>query len=179
MEVALEGPQWYALRTHMGFEDTIAKNLMQSVESLDLKDQILDVVVPKEKQVRVKGGQKSERTERIYPGFVLINMVMNEQTRMLVLNSEHINGFVGSRTHAEPLSKEEIEIMFERMNRDTVKHETDIEEGDPVRITEGPFANLEGKVGEVDPERGQVTVFVPMFGRETPVRLDLFQIRRL
>ncbi len=170
---------WYAIRVHSGFEFAVQKIISQAVESLELKDRIFDVVVPVEKRIKVKSGKRTEKEEKIYPGFVLINMIVDNQTWYVVNNTEHVTGFVGSRTQAEPLSNEEVESIFNRMTPTTVTHEVDFEIGDTVKITEGPFINIDGKIDKIDTERGQVIVLVQIFGRDTPVSLDLFHIKRV
>ena len=169
--------EWYAVRVRMGFEQAVCRTLTQVVDSLGLKEKILDVVVPMEKQIKVRGGKRIEKMERIYPGFIIVHMIIDDQTWFAVNNVEHVTGFVGSRTRAEPISKEEVETIFQRMKQDNTKHEIDVRVGDPIRIVDGPFSDLAGKVKELAPEKGQVTVLISMFGRETPVTLDLYQIR--
>ena len=170
---------WYALRVHLGFEYAVAKTIENTVQSLNLKDKIIQVIVPTEKQIKIKGGKRTEKVERIFPGFVILNMVMDPKVVYVIKNIEHVTDFVGSREHAEPLAQEEIDIMFARMKDKVVTTETDLDVGDTVRISEGPFANMDGKISKIDTERGQATVLVNMFGRETPVKLDLFQIKRV
>ncbi len=172
--------EWYAVRVHMGFEEQVCRTIQQTIDSLGLKDTIFQVIVPTEKQVKIKGGKRREHRERIFPGFILINMFLEDKARQAVCGIEHVTGFAGSRSHAEPLSHEEIETIFGRMSESSVTYnKSDIEMGDTVKITDGPFADLDGQVSELDPERGQITVLIPMFGRETPVRLDLVQVRRI
>jgi len=152
-------------------------SVMQTIESLGLEDKIFEVVIPTEKQIRIKGGRRTEKEERIYPGYILVHMIIDDQTWYAINNIEYSSGFLGSRTHAESLSQEEVDVIKERMRGDTVKHDTDLKVGDSVKIIDGPFSDLDGKISEVDVDRGQATVLIPMFGRETPVKLDLFQIR--
>lgn len=170
-------PKWYVVKVHSGFEQVVKMSIMQTIESLGLEDKIFEVVIPTEKQVRIKGGRRTEKEERIYPGYILVYMVIDDQTWYAINNIEYSSGFLGSRTHAESLSKEEVDVIKERMRGDTVRHETDLKVGDAVKIIDGPFSDLDGKVSEVDVDKGQATVLIPMFGRETPVKLDLFQIR--
>ena len=170
-------PKWYVVKVHSGFEQVVRMSIMQTIESLGLEDKIFEVVIPTEKQVRIKGGRRTEKEERIYPGYILVYMIIDDQTWYAINNIEYSSGFLGSRTHAESLSQEEVDVIKERMRGDTVRHETDLAVGDAVKITDGPFSDLDGKISEVDVDKGQVTVLIPMFGRETPVKLDLFQIR--
>lgn len=168
---------WYVVKVHSGFEEAVKSSIAQVVELMDLQEKVREILIPTEKQVRVKGGKRTEKQERIYPGYILVRMVMEEQTWYAINNIEHVSGFLGSRSHAESLSDEEVDAIKARMLSDKVRHETDLKVGDAIKIVDGPFADLDGKVGEVDVDKGQVTVLVPMFGRETPVKLDLFQIR--
>ena len=168
---------WYVVKVHSGFEQVVKMSIMQTIESLGLEDKIFEVIIPTEKQLRIKGGRRTEKEERIYPGYILVHMIIDDQTWYAINNIEYSSGFLGSRTHAESLSEEEVDAIKKRMKGDTVRHETDLKVGDAVKIIDGPFSDLDGKIGEVDIDKGQAVVLIPMFGRETPVKLDLFQIR--
>ena len=170
-------PKWYVVKVHSGFEQVVKMSVMQAIESLGLEDRIFEVLIPTEKQVRIRGGRRTEKEERIYPGYILIHMVIDDQTWYAINNIEYSSGFLGSRAHAESLSQEEVDAIRERMRGDMVRHETDLKVGDAVKIIDGPFSDLDGKVSEVDVDKGQAVVLIPMFGRETPVKLDLFQVR--
>ena len=168
---------WYVVKAHSGFEKAVKDSIFQAAESLSLQDDIKEVIIPTEKQVRIKSGKRQEKEERIYPGYILVRMVLNDQAWYAINNVEHVSGFLGSRSHAESLSEEEVTAIKARMRGDSVHHESDIKVGDAVRIAEGPFSDLDGKVGDIDVDKGQATVLIPMFGRETPVKIDLFQLR--
>lgn len=170
---------WYAVHTYAGYENAVQRNLKQRIESLGMENKIFDVVVPTEKKIRVKAGKRIEEEEKIYPGYVLVDMIVDDESWYVVRNTPRVTGFVGSGTQPVPLSPEESEHLFKRMNAGTVKHDIDLAKGDTVIIADGPFKELEGKVGEVDEERGKVRVLVPMFGRETPVELDFLQVKRI
>lgn len=170
---------WYAVHTYAGYENAVQRNLKQRIESLGMENKIFDVVVPTEKKIRVKAGKRIEEEEKIYPGYVLVDMIVDDESWYVVRNTPRVTGFVGSGTQPVPLSSEESEHLFKRMNAGTVKHDIDLAKGDTVIIADGPFKELEGKVGEVDEERGKVRVLVPMFGRETPVELDFLQVKRI
>ena len=174
--------EWYAVRVHSGFEMHVSKALNQAIDSLGLKDKILEILVPTEKKVRLKGGKRVEFEERIYPGFVLINMIVDKETWAVVHNTEHVTGFAGSRTQAEPLSQEEMDNIRSRMNSDVVKHEMDVAVGMIIRIIDGPFKGQEGRVSEIDTKNGQAVVEIGMFGQQAStmrLKLDLFQIEGL
>ena len=170
---------WYAIHTYSGYENAVARNLKQRIDSLNMNDKIFDVVVPTEKKIRVKGGKRVTEEERVYPGYVLVNMIVDDDSWYVVRNTPRVTGFVGSGTQPVPLSQEEYESLMKRMTDDTPKHKVDLSLDDIVMITDGPFKELEGKIGEIDEERGKVKVLVSMFGRETPVELDFLQVKKI
>jgi len=170
---------WYAIHTYAGYEKAVQRNLKQRIESMGMEDKIFDVVVPTEKKIKIKGGKRVEEEEKIYPGYLLVDMVVDENSWYVVRNTPRVTGFVGSGVQPVPLEQAEIDTLFKRMHSDTVKHKIDLGVDDAVVVVDGPFKELEGKVGEVDEERGKVKVLVPMFGRETPVELDFLQVRRI
>jgi transcriptional antiterminator NusG len=172
-----EGRNWYAIHTYAGYENAVARNLKQRIDSLNMNDKIFEVIVPIEKKIKIKGGKRIEEEEKIYPGYVLVDMAVTDDSWYVVRNTPRVTGFVGSGVYPVPLSKEEIDNIFSRMNANTVKHNSGLSVDDAVVITDGPFKDLEGKVSEVDNERGKVKVLVLMFGRETSVELDMLQIR--
>lgn len=174
-----EGRNWYAIHTYAGYENAVARNLKQRIESLGMEDRIFNVLVPTEKKIKIKGGKRVEEEEKIYPGYVLVDMVVTDDSWYVVRNTPRVTGFVGSGVFPVPLDKKEVDVLFGRMNSGTVKHNIDAEVDDAVIITDGPFKDLEGKVGEVDTERGKVKVLVSMFGRETPVELDFLQVKKI
>jgi len=170
---------WYAIHTYSGYENAVVRNLKQRIESLGMEDKIFDVVVPKEKKIKMKAGKRVEVEEEIYPGYVLVEMIYDPDSWYVVRNTPRVTGFVGSGVVPVPLDEKEINSLFGRMGAKTIKHTIDLSVGESVIITDGPFKELEGKVGEVDEERGRVKVMVPMFGRETPVELDFLQIKKI
>ncbi len=174
-----DGRNWYAIHTYAGYENAVARNLKQRIDSLNMNDRIFDVIVPVEKKIKVKGGKRVEEEEKIYPGYVLVDMIVTDDSWYVVRNTPRVTGFVGSGVFPVPLSKEEADNIFSRMSNATVKHNITVEVDDAVVITDGPFKDLEGKVSEIDGERGKVKVLVLMFGRETSVELDMLQIRRI
>lgn len=171
--------QWYAIHTYSGYENAVARNLKQRIESLGMEDKIFNVVVPTEKKIRVKGGKRVTEEERIYPGYVLVEMIVTDDSWYVVRNTPRVTGFVGSGTQPVPLQKKELESLMSRMQDDAPKHQVDLTMDDVVMITDGPFKELEGKVGEIDEARGKVKVLVSMFGRETPVELDFLQVKKM
>ena len=170
---------WYAIHTYSGYENAVTRNLKQRIDSLGMHDKIFNVVVPTEKKIRVKGGKRIVEEERIYPGYVLVEMVVDDESWYVVRNTPRVTGFVGSGTQPVPLTEAEYNALMKQMSTDTVKHKMDLSKGDIVSIVDGPFKDLEGKVGELDEKSGKVKVLVSMFGRETPVELDFLQVKRV
>lgn len=171
--------QWYAVHTYSGYEDAVARNLKQRIDSFGMKERIFQVVVPTEKKIKIKNGKKTETKEKIFPGYVLVDMIASDDAWSVVRNTPQVTGFVGTANQAVPLAQEEVDKIMKRTSGDTVRHAIDLSEGDAVVIIDGPFKDLEGKVGEIDEERGKVKVLVPMFGRETPVELEADQVQRV
>ncbi len=170
---------WYAIHTYVGYENAVKRNLRQRIDSLGMEDKIFDVVVPTEKKIKIKGGKRVEVEEKIYPGYVMVDMVVTDDSWYVVRNTPRVTGFVGAGIHPIPLEQTEVDSLFARMNSDTVKHKIDLLANDPVIVVDGPFKELEGKVDEVDEERGKVKILVSMFGRETPVELDFLQVKKI
>jgi len=173
------GRNWYVIHTYSGYEDAVQRNLKQRIESLDMQDKIFNVIVPKEKKIKIKNGKRIVVEEKIYPGYVLVEMIVTDDSWYVVRNTPRVTGFVGSGTTPVPIAKEEVDSLLKRMGVTEPKYKVDVGIGDPVRITDGPFRDFEGKVSEVDEERGKIKVLVTMFGRETPVELDFLQIKKL
>ena len=170
---------WYAIHTYAGYENAVARNLKQRIESLGMEDRIFNVLVPTEKKIKIKAGKRVEEEEKIYPGYVLVDMIVTDDSWYVVRNTPRVTGFVGSGVFPVPLEKKEVDTLFSRMNKTEVKHTIDLVKDESVKIIDGPFKDLEGKVSEVDDSRGKVKVLVSMFGRETPVELDFLQVSKL
>ncbi len=173
------GRNWYAIHTYAGYENAVVRNLKQRIDSLGMNTKIFQVLVPTEKKIKIKGGRRVEEEEKIYPGYVLVDMVVDDESWYVVRNTPRVTGFVGSGVTPVPLERPEIDELMRRMATDTVKHTIDLQPGDAVIVKEGPFKEVEGKVGEVDEDRGTVKVLVSMFGREVPVELDPSQVNRI
>ncbi len=181
--MATQQPQrdrnWYAIHTYAGYENAVTKNLQQRIDSLGMEDKIFNVLVPMEKNIKIKGGKRVEVLEKIYPGYVLVDMIVTDDSWYVVRNTPRVTGFVGSGVYPVPLSQKEIDELFSRMNKETGKHNIDLVVGDIVAVIEGPFKELEGKIEELDKDRGKLKVNVSMFGRETPVELDFLQVKKI
>ena len=170
---------WYAIHTYSGYENTVVRNLRQRVESLGMQNKIFAVLVPTEKKIKIKGGKRTTVEEKIYQGYVLVDMIVDDESWFVVRNTPRVTGFVGSGTTPVPLAEKEINDILARQGTDLAKHSIDLEVGEGVKIEDGPFKDLEGKVGEMDEVRGKVKVLVNMFGRETPVELDFLQVKKI
>ena len=167
------------IHTYSGYEDAVSKNLKQRVESLGMEDKIFSVIVPKEKKIKIKDGKRKTIEEKIYPGYVLVEMVVTDDSWYVVRNTPNVTGFVGVGTTPVPVSLEEIEALKKRMGVETPEYKIEFKEGDTVKIVDGPFRDFDGKISEIDREKGKVRVLVNMFGRDTPVELDSLQIKKL
>ncbi len=171
--------RWYAIHTYAGYENAVERNLKQRIESLGMEGKIFDVIVPTEKKIRVKGNKRVVEEEKIYPGYILVKMLVDDDSWFVVRNTPRVTGFVGAGNTPVPMDAAEMGTLMKRMTADAPKHRIDLVKDDPVVIADGPFKDLEGKVGDIDEDRGKVKVMVSMFGRETPVELDFLQIRKL
>ncbi|MES2622816.1 MAG: transcription termination/antitermination protein NusG [Patescibacteria group bacterium] len=169
---------WYTIQTYSGYENAVVRNLKQRIESLGLEDKIFNVLVPTERIIKIKNGKRVEEDVRIYPGYVLVDMIVTEDTWFAVRNTPRVTGFVGSGTIPVPVTEAELAEIFSRMKGDNIVHTLDVQLDDYVNIVDGPFKDLDGKVSEIDQERGKLRVLVSMFGRETPVELDFLQVKK-
>lgn len=171
--------QWYAIHTYSGYEEKVAESIRQRAESLDMKDKIFQVLVPKEKMIQVKNGKRKIVEQRIFQGYVLVQMKMSEDAWYIVRNTPSVTGFVGSGSEPTPVEDDEIEKIMKRMGRAEPKHKIDYSIGDVVNINDGPFKGFDGSINEIDVAKGKLKVLVNMFGRETPVELDSLQVKRI
>ena len=174
-----EGRNWYAIHTYAGYENAVARNLKQRIESLNMQGKIFNVVVPIEKVIKIKGAKRVEQDNKVYPGYILVDMIVTDDSWFVVRNTPRVTGFVGTGVYPVPLSKSEVDFFLGNMNNQIVTHNVDFLVGDIIKITDGPFKDLEGKIDEIDSEKGKAKVMVLMFGRETSVELDLLQIKKM
>ncbi len=170
---------WYAIHTYAGYENAVLRNLRQRIDSLGMNDKIFSVIVPTEKKIKIKGSKRVEVEEKIYPGYILVDMIVDDNSWYVVRNTPRVTGFVGAGVNPVPLDKKEVDDLFGRMEGGDAKHQIDLAIEEIVSINDGPFKDLEGKVSEIDQDRGKVKVLVSMFGRETPVELDFLQVRKM
>lgn len=175
----LHGRRWYAIHTYSGYEENVKRNLEQRIESMDMQDKIFNVLIPTEKKIKIKNGKRKIVTEKIFPGYVLVDMVVDDNSWYVVRNTPNVTGFIGTRTTPTPISEEEIKSLQKRMGVEEPTYTIDVSAGDAVKINDGPFKGYEGKVSNVDDSRGKVKVLVSMFGRETPIELDYLQVKKI
>ena len=157
----------------------MARNLKQRIESMDMQDLIFDVMVPTEKKIKIKAGKRVTVEEKIYPGYVLVEMIVTDASWYVVRNTPNVTGFIGLGITPTPVDPAEIEMLKKRMGVAEPKYKIDVRAGDAVKIIDGPFKDFDGKVDNVDEAKGKVKVLVSIFGRETPVELDFLQINKI
>ncbi|MEH7546929.1 transcription antitermination protein nusG [Neobacillus bataviensis] len=173
---------WYVVHTYSGYENKVKANLEKRVESMGMADKIFRVVVPEEEETEIKNGKKKVVKRKVFPGYVLVELVMTDDSWYVVRNTPGVTGFVGSAgsgSKPTPLLPEEVTVLLKRMGVEEKRVDVDYEIGETVRVKEGPFANFTGSVEEMDKDRAKLKVLVNMFGRDTPVELDFTQIEKL
>ena len=185
MENAIhDSPRWYIVHTYSGQEDKVQKNLYQRIETMDVKDRILEIIVPTEIEVEIKDGERVEVEKKMYAGYLLVNMFMDDESWYIVRNTPGVTGFISAEDSTEnrskpvPLEQHEVDRIINRMKSEAPRVKIGFETGDGVRIKDGPFVDFMGTVDEVFLDRGKVRVHVSFFGRETPVELDFLQLEK-
>ena len=177
-----EPPRWYVVHTYSGYENKVRENLLKRIESMDAKEMIFDVVVPTQKEVEIKQGQRRDVERKLFPGYVLVRMQQTDQSWFIVRNTPGVTGFVSSGRDDHqpvPLADEEVDKVLKRGKEETPQTRMVLRKGDRVKIIDGPFAEFYGTVDDANQERGRVRVMVSFFGRETPVELDFLQVERI
>ncbi len=170
---------WYAIHTNTGYEDQVAENLKQRIESFAMQDKIYAVIVPKEKEIEIKNGKRRTIEKKIFPGYVIVEMIVTDDSWYVVRNTPSVTGFIGMGVQPTPMSVQEVERIKKRMGVEEPKYNIELDVDDLVQIKDGPLKGFEGKVIEVDADKGKIKVIVSMFGRETPVTLDFLQVTKL
>jgi transcriptional antiterminator NusG len=170
---------WYVVHTYAGYEEQVAEALKERAKSLNMEDKIFDVIVPKVKEIEIRSGRKKTVEKRLFPGYVFVEMIVTEDSWYVVRNTPNVTGFVGFGVRPSPISSSEIKQIKKLMGVEEPKYKIDLSLGDLVRIVDGPLKGFEGKVDEVDEDKGKIKVLVSMFGRETPVNLDFLQVKKL
>jgi len=175
----VKGAHWYVVHTYSGHEAKVAATLKQRIESQKLQDKILDILVPTQEKIEIKEGKKSKVKEKIFPGYLLVRMILDDNTWLAVRTTPGITGFVGSANKPTPLPDEEVNSIKKFMSLEAPKFKTTFSVGEAVKITDGPFSEFLGSISELDEEKGKLKVLVSIFGRETPVELDFLQVAKL
>ena len=174
-----EGKAWYVIHSYSGYEDKVKRNLEQRIESMGMQDKIFQVVVPTEEEIEVRDGQRRITKRKIFPGYILVEMIMTDDSWYVVRNTPGVTGFVGMGNKPTPLRPEEVQRILKRMEAEAPKVKVTFRPGQRVRIIDGPFTDFVGTVDEINEERGKVRVLVSFFGRETPVELDFLQVEKM
>ena len=170
---------WYVIHTYSGYEEQVRDNLLQRIESFGMEDKVFDVVVPKEKQIEIRNGKRRTVEKRIFPGYVMVDMIVTDDSWFVVRNTPNVTGFIGFGVRPTPMSKEEIDRIKKRMGVEEPKYKIEVDVNDLVQITDGALKGFEAKVEGVDQDKGKIKVLVNMFGRETPVTLDFLQVKKI
>lgn len=177
-ELQDDGRAWYVVHCYSGYENKVRHNLEQRIDTMGMKDKIFDVVVPTEEEIEVKEGKRRTVERRVFPGYILVNMILSEESWYVVRNTPGVTGFVGMGTQPTPLRPEEVAQIVKRMEAEAPRIKVSFRSGERVRIVDGPFNDFRGTVSEIDMERAKVRVMVNFFGRETPVELDFLQVEK-
>lgn len=170
---------WYVIHTYSGYEDQVAENLHQRIDSFGMKNQVFDVIVPKEKQIEIKGGKKKIIDKRIFPGYVLVDMIVTDDSWYVVRNTPNVTGFIGFGVRPTPMKKEEVDRIKKRMGVEEPKYKIELKTDDLVLVSDGPLKGFEGKITDIDEDKGKVKVLISMFGRDTPVTVDYLQVKKV
>jgi len=172
---------WYVIHTYSGYEDRVKINLEHRIQNMDVKDKILQLVIPTEEEIEIKNGQRTTVAKKVFPGYILIEMELTDESWYTVRNTPGVIGFVGtgSGSRPTPLDDQEAKVILKQMEAEAPRIKVGISKGQSVKITDGPFIDFIGVVDEINAEKGKVRVLVSFFGRETPVELDLLQIEKL
>ena len=174
-----DGRHWYVIHTYSGYENKVKQNLMHRIESMEMQDQIFRVIVPTEEEIEIKNGQRRTVQKKVFPGYVLVQMRMTDDSWYVVRNTPGVTSFVGHGNRPTPLEDSEVKAILKQMEEEAPKVRVSYQVGQAVKITDGPFTDFEGIVDAIDHERGRVRVLVSFFGREAPVELDFLQVTRL
>lgn len=177
--MVVDEKKWYAIHTYSGYEERVKKNLEQRIKSLDASEEISVPIIPTEEEVEIKSGQKRTILRKILPGYLLVEMKMNEHSWTIVRNTPGVTGFVGSGGKPVPLLQKEVDQILKQMTSETPKVKVGFKQGQSVRVIDGPFTDFVGIVDEVGTEKGKVKILLSLFGRETPVELDFLQVEKL
>ena len=173
-----DGRAWYVVHSYSGYENKVKTNLENRIESMNMQNKVFHVIIPTEEEIEIKEGHRRRTKKRVFPGYILVNMVLDEESWFVVRNTPGVTGFVSAGTKPAPLRADEAEKIFKRMEAEAPTIKISFREGQSVRIIDGPFADFVGTVEELNLDKGKVSVLVAFFGRETPVELDFLQVQR-
>ena len=171
--------KWYIVHTYAGHENKVARNLKQRLETMGFETRIFDIIVPTRTTIKVQGGKKEEVQEKIFPGYVLVKMILDDESWLLVRTTQGVTAFIGAGNKPTPISEKEVEAIQQFMNQEEPLYKTAFVVGEAVKITDGPFADFLGTIDNIDETRGKLRVLVSIFGRETPVELDFLQVQKI
>ena len=171
--------RWYVIHTYSGYENKVKANLEHRIESMGMEDRIFQVLVPMEDEIEIRQGQRHTVQKKVYPGYVLVEMILDPDSWFVVRNTPGVTSFVGSANSPVPLQEKEVRAIQKQMKQEAPKIRVEFQVGESVRVVAGPFTDFHGKVDEINPEKGKLKVLVNMFGRETPVELDLLQVEKV
>ena len=171
--------RWFVIHTYSGYEDRVKKNLDQRIQTMDVKEKIFEVVVPTEDEIEIRDGQRRTVARKVFPGYILVHMNLDDESWYVVRNTPGVTGFVGSGNRPVPLEDDEVKTILQQMEAEAPRVRVGYTKGQSVRVTDGPFSEFIGTVDEISPDKGKVKVLLSFFGRETPVELDFLQIEKL
>ena len=177
--LASSGAKWYVVHTYSGHENKVSANLKQRIETMKLSDKIFEIIVPTRNIVTVKHGKKEEQKEKIFPGYILVKMVLDDTSWLAVRTTQGVTAFVGAGNKPTPISDKEVETILKFMQMEAPKYKASFSVGEAVKIVDGPFADFLGTIDNIDTEKGKIKVLVSIFGRETPVELDFLQVSKI
>lgn len=175
----LEDRKWYVIHTYSGYENKVKTNLEHRIESMGVQDKIFQVVIPTEEEIEIKDGQRRTVQKKVYPGYVLVQMHMNDDAWYVVRNTPGVTGFVGTTARPMPLPEDDVKKILKKIGQEPAKVKVSFNKGERVKVVDGPFTEFIGVVDDISPEKGKVRVLVSFFGRETPVELDFLQVQRI
>lgn len=175
---ATQEGRWYVVHTYSGYENKVKQNLLHRIETMDVADQIFEIIIPTQEEVEIRGGQRHSVQRKVFPGYVLVRMNMSDESWYVVRNTPGVTSFVGLGNKPTPLEESEVQAIVQGMEAEAPRVKVSLMLGDTVRIIDGPFTDFRGTVDEIDQEKGKIKVLVSFFGRETPVTLDFLQVER-
>lgn len=178
-QTANYGRRWYVIHTYSGYEESVVEALTQRMSTMDMEEKIFNILVPKEKKIKIKNGARKVIEEKIFPGYVLVEMIVTDDSWYVVRNTPNVTGFIGTGNTPTPIPQEQVDDLMKRVGVSEPEFKIDVTKGSLVAITDGPFKGQQGKVEDVDESRGKIKVMVSMFGRETPLELDFLQVKKV